>query len=109
VHITYLSGSAQLGGAERCLLDVMVTVHAEQPQWSLSLITTGDGPLVQRARSLGLRVEVVAIPPALAALGDFGARGGVVAFFGEDVTAGLKNVLHALLRLDAGRRAAVSS
>jgi hypothetical protein len=41
-------------------------------------------------------------------LGDLGARGGVIAFLGEDVASRLKNVLHPLLRLDACRRAAIS-
>src|SRR6187402_1499842 len=42
------------------------------------------------------------------ALGDLGARRSVVAFLGEHIAPGLKNVLHALLRLETCRRAAVS-
>ena len=75
MRIVYLSGSARLGGAERCLLDVMETVRAERPAWSLSLVATSSGPLVEDARARGFSVDVVPFPPDLALLGDSRARG----------------------------------
>ncbi|MHB1861826.1 MAG: glycosyltransferase family 4 protein [Gemmatimonadaceae bacterium] len=75
MRIVYLSGTAQLGGAERCLLDVMQSVHADEPAWTLMLIAPRDGPLVERARALGFVAEVVRIPDSVARLGD-SATGG---------------------------------
>lgn len=77
VRIVYLSGTGQLGGAERCLLDVMQSVHAAQPAWALVLVASRDGPLVERARALGFAVEVVPIPTRVANLGDSATRGHV--------------------------------
>ena len=75
MRIVYLSGSAGLGGAERCLLDLMECVGAERPTWSLALIASGQGPLVDRARALGFSATVRPFPPALASLGDSAALG----------------------------------
>ena len=74
MRIVYLSGSGQLGGAERCLLDVMQSVHRLEPAWELTLLSSRPGPLVDRARALGIAVEVVAMPESVARLGDSAAQ-----------------------------------
>jgi glycosyltransferase involved in cell wall biosynthesis len=75
VTVVYLSSSAQLGGAEWCLLDVMATVRDARPAWTLELIVPAGGPLAERAASLGLRVRVVPMPGSVSALGDAAAGG----------------------------------
>ncbi len=82
VRIVYLSGSGQLGGAERCLLDVMQSVHQREPSWGLTLIASRDGPLLDAARGLGIGASVVAIPDRLAGLGDSTARGHAARLIG---------------------------
>ena len=46
MKILYLNPAAQLGGAERSLLDLMTGVRALRPDWELSLIAGEDGPLL---------------------------------------------------------------
>lgn len=82
VRIVYLSGTGQLGGAERCLLDVMQSVHHAQPSWALTLVASREGPLVEAARALGLSTVVVAIPDRVAGLGDAGTHGHLARLMG---------------------------
>jgi glycosyltransferase involved in cell wall biosynthesis len=87
VRIVYLSGSGQMGGAERCLLDVMQSVHRHEPSWPLALVASRVGPLVDAARVLGIETLVVPIPDRLAGLGDAGVRGHVARIAGVAVQA----------------------
>ncbi len=75
MKIVYLNPSGQLGGAERCLLDILWSVGAAKPDWSLRLIASDDGPLVSECNALGVSATVVKFPSALARLGDAGAGG----------------------------------
>ena len=59
-----------MGGAETSLLQLLASVKAAQPEWALSLLLGADGPLVRRAKALGVSVRVVPMPGALARLGD---------------------------------------
>lgn len=70
MRVTYLSPSAELGGAERCLLDLMAAVRDASPDDELSLVTAGDGPLVARAAALGVTSIALPMPPALRGFGD---------------------------------------
>ena len=73
-----MNPSGQLGGAERCLLDVMQSVRDERPSWAMTLVASRGGPLTARAQSLGFDTVVVEMPEQLAALGDSGVREGNV-------------------------------
>jgi glycosyltransferase involved in cell wall biosynthesis len=75
MKIAYLNPSGQLGGAERMLLDVLASVRGAEPQWELHLVVSEEGPLVERAKALGVPVTVLPFPAALARLGDAGAGG----------------------------------
>ncbi len=72
MRIAYLNPTGALGGAEISLLDVLASLRAAEPEWSLRLIVGSDGPLVSRAEALGVPTRVVPFPPALATLGDAG-------------------------------------
>lgn len=75
MRIAFLSSSGELGGAERSLLDVMASLRAAEPSWSLHLICPAEGPLVREANSLGVAACVLAFPEPLARLGDAGLGG----------------------------------
>lgn len=75
MRVVYLNPSGQLGGGERCLLDILASLRAAKPDWSLRLIVGEEGPLVAKAVALGVPTMVLPFPPALARLGDAGAGG----------------------------------
>jgi glycosyltransferase involved in cell wall biosynthesis len=72
VKILFLSSTGQTGGAEVALLDLLAGLRASRPGWTLALVAASDGPLVARARALGVAVQVLAFPARLARLGDWG-------------------------------------
>src|ERR1700733_399348 len=73
-RIVYLNPCGQLGGAEVSLLDLLASIRVAEPVWDLHLVIGEDGPLVEKARSLGVQVLVTPFPPALARLGDSGSQ-----------------------------------
>lgn len=80
MKILYLNPIATLGGAEKLLLDIFEPLLMAQPNWQLGLIVGGRGPLVEKARSLGVTVRILPLPPAVARLGDAGGvKAGTVA------------------------------
>src|SRR5882724_3531900 len=86
MRILYLNPTAQLGGAERVLLDVIASVRqldAKSPvdgRHELHVMLMADGPLVAAAREAGAdSVHVHAMPAALAAIGESGGGLGRVA------------------------------
>jgi glycosyltransferase involved in cell wall biosynthesis len=72
MRILYFSSSGQLGGAERLLLDLAGALGHLHPDWALHLAAVETGPFVNEARALGVNVEVLALPPVLAGLGEAG-------------------------------------
>ena len=75
MKIAFLNPSAQLGGAEAALLDMLASLREAEPGWELYLIASDDGPLVERARCLGASTTVLSFPPSIARLGDASAGG----------------------------------
>jgi glycosyltransferase involved in cell wall biosynthesis len=71
----YLNTSGQLGGAEASLLDLLASIRAAQPDWSLRLIVAENGPLINRAAKLGVDAIALPFPKSLSRLGDAGAGG----------------------------------
>ncbi len=94
MKILYLNPGAHLGGAERVLLDILAEVRIARPAWELSLITGEDGPLLERAKALGVAAESLRFPTRLAEFGDSamggpaGNRLGRVEFAGKMLAAG---------------------
>jgi glycosyltransferase involved in cell wall biosynthesis len=76
MRIQYLSASGELGGAEMCLLDMMASLKTAQPDWQIGLISGQDGPLMERARALGVPATVLPFPGTVARLGDSKAGNG---------------------------------
>jgi glycosyltransferase involved in cell wall biosynthesis len=76
VKVVFLNPSAQLGGAEAALVELLSALRTARPLWPLALVVAAEGPLVDRVRALGVPVTVVPFPAALARLGDWGLGGG---------------------------------
>ena len=71
----YLSIGAEMGGAERCLFDILSSIRGAQPDWPLHLLAAADGPLVALAAGIGVTTEVLPLPQMIARLGESGAGG----------------------------------
>ena len=70
MRIVYLNPASGLGGAERCLLDMMGAVRRMEPSYELHLVVPADGPLIERTERLGVRVTVLTMPKTLMQMGD---------------------------------------
>jgi len=74
MRVMYFNPTGQLGGAETSLLAILSSLRHAQPSWPLHLVLAGDGPLSAAADALGVSTTVLPFPPALAKLGEHGAR-----------------------------------
>lgn len=74
MKIVYLSPSGELGGAEKSLIDILASLSAARPDWTLSLVAGEDGPLLSKVKSLNIAATVIPFPLALSRLGDAGVR-----------------------------------
>jgi glycosyltransferase involved in cell wall biosynthesis len=70
MRVLYLSATGSLGGAERSLLDMLASLRDAEPSWSLRLLAATEGPLLERAQSLGVSTHVEPFGRRLAALGE---------------------------------------
>lgn len=82
MKVCYLNPSGRLGGAETSLRELLASVRSVEPTWELWLLLGEDGPLAGIARDLGVRVQVMPFPPALARLGDSGRSSAVLELSG---------------------------
>jgi glycosyltransferase involved in cell wall biosynthesis len=72
MKILYLNPNGTVGGAEASLLHLMAALRTAQPDWSLSLITGAEGPLLSRAQALGVSTKTIPFPRSIGRLGDSG-------------------------------------
>jgi glycosyltransferase involved in cell wall biosynthesis len=70
MKISFLNPSGTIGGAERCLLDLLERLKESHADWQLVVITSSTGPLVDEVRRLGVVCHVLPFPPSVARLGD---------------------------------------
>jgi glycosyltransferase involved in cell wall biosynthesis len=70
MRILYLNPVGKLGGAEALLLDLLASMREARPEWTLDLIVPEHGIIAARASAIGIAVHVIAMPRALARLGD---------------------------------------
>ena len=75
MSILFLSPTGQIGGAEAALHELIAGLRDANPAWSLGVVVGSDGPLVDKVKALGARVDVLPFPPALAKLGDWRVDG----------------------------------
>jgi glycosyltransferase involved in cell wall biosynthesis len=72
VKILFLNPTGTLGGAERCLLDLLASLRSERPDWRLGVGLGNDGPLRPALEALGVPATVLPLPRQVARLGDAG-------------------------------------
>src|ERR1700761_6185620 len=72
MRVVYLNPCGTMGGAEICLMDMLLSVRAAEPGWDLSLVLGKDGPLADHARAAGVEVISAPFPGPLGRLGDSG-------------------------------------
>jgi glycosyltransferase involved in cell wall biosynthesis len=72
MRVLLVSPAAQLGGAERCLLDCVAALRRSSQRLDVGVLSLADGPLLQKAQALGATVQVVEPPPDVAAFGESG-------------------------------------
>ena len=70
MKLLYLNVGAEMGGAERALLDLLSAVRRARPAWELTLLLGQDGPLATHGRDVVDDVVVLPFPAKLARLGD---------------------------------------
>ena len=70
MRILFLNPCSELGGAERCLLDLIASLRASSSCPIMDLAVSGPGALAEEAKNLGVRVHLIPMPPAIAELGD---------------------------------------
>lgn len=87
MKLLYLNPTGLFGGAERVLLDLIASIRERRPHWTILLIAGSDGPLIRRARNMGIATEVLPIPQSLAEIGDAGAGGPARAQVGRLILA----------------------
>ncbi len=75
MRILFLNVSGELGGAERVLLGLFQGLRRQAPDMELRLLAPTEGPFTEQARALGLAVEILPFPSALARTGDFNLGG----------------------------------
>ena len=74
MRVMYFNPTGQLGGAETSLLATLSSVRRAESSWPLHLVIADDGPLRSAADALGVVTTVLPLPPAVARLGEHGAR-----------------------------------
>jgi glycosyltransferase involved in cell wall biosynthesis len=73
MRVLFISPAAELGGAERCLLDCIAALR-EHGGGQADVLALADGPLLVNARALGARTQVIQAPRSLSHLGESASR-----------------------------------
>lgn len=89
MKVLFVSPLAGLGGSERSLLDLIVSLRQTVPAIGATLLLFEDGELAQAAREHGVAVWVEPLPPRLASLGESTVSGMPVHRAGEFAAAAL--------------------
>jgi glycosyltransferase involved in cell wall biosynthesis len=70
MRIAFVSVSDGLGGSEIALVEMIAALRRARPDWPLSVILPGRGPLLERLSTAGASCHVVPIPDSLARAGE---------------------------------------
>jgi glycosyltransferase involved in cell wall biosynthesis len=70
LKILYLNPTGIMGGAERCLIDLLISVKNHLPNVEAQFLEIAPGLLSERVRQLGISVSSLPLPKRLAGLGD---------------------------------------
>jgi glycosyltransferase involved in cell wall biosynthesis len=75
LKILFLNPGAELGGAERALIEMVASLRGLYPRCPITVILGDHGALADRLRALGASVLVIPFPNSLARIGDAAAGG----------------------------------
>ena len=75
MKVTFLSVSAEMGGSEVSLLELVRGLRRIVPRWRLDVVVPREGTLASSMRECGAGVHVLALPSRLARLGESSGRG----------------------------------
>lgn len=80
MKIVFLNPSSKLGGAERCLVDMMSSLRRTDEATDLHLIVPEHGPLVDEIEQCGATVTILPIPDRMLRFGDsrLGGKSGPI-------------------------------
>ena len=70
MRIAYVSVSDDLGGSEIALVEMIAAMRRLRPDWPLSAVLPGRGPLLERLSAAGASCHVVPLPDPLARAGE---------------------------------------
>jgi glycosyltransferase involved in cell wall biosynthesis len=70
MRVLYVNPLARLGGSERSLVDLMLSLRAARPDIESRLLLFEDGELAELVRSQGFNVAIERLPKALRELGE---------------------------------------
>lgn len=76
MRVVYLNPVGVLGGAELSLLDLLSATSHGRPGLERHLIVCAGGPLIERARQLGVHVHPLPMPSSMMTLGDSSFNNG---------------------------------
>ena len=70
MRVAYVSVSDGLGGSEIALVEMIAAIRRARPDWPLSVVLPGRGPLLERLSAAGASCHVVPVPESLARAGE---------------------------------------
>ena len=74
--LAFLSVSAEMGGSEVCLLQLVRGIRRAEQTWRVVVVVPRDGALASRARDVGADVRILPFPAPLSRIGESGMRSG---------------------------------
>jgi glycosyltransferase involved in cell wall biosynthesis len=77
MRIAFLTVSAEMGGSERSLVELLRALRSLRPGWAFDVVLPREGPLAVQARAAGAAAVLLPMPAALSQFGESGGiRGG---------------------------------
>lgn len=76
MRIAFLTVSAEMGGSERSLLELVRALRRLHPGWTYDVVLPREGPLATQVREAGASAVVLPMPAALASFGESGSAAG---------------------------------
>ena len=75
MRIAFLTVSAEMGGSERSLVELLRGLRPLRRDWAFDVVLPREGPLAAQARAAGASAIVLPMPPALAQFGESALSG----------------------------------
>ena len=77
MRIAFLTVSAEMGGSERSLVELLRALRHLRPDWAFDVVLPREGPLAPQVREAGASTVLLPMPAALARFGEsgLGSRG----------------------------------